>query len=72
MQNPPPSYTYAVSNPCRYAFAFATLHESRTSCKESNKQINRQCLQLHRKRYASNIEMPEYENIRPLRTNNVS
>lgn len=35
MQNPPLSYTYAVSNPCRCAFAFATLHDTRTPCKEN-------------------------------------
>ena len=72
MQIPPPPYSYAVPNPCRYAFAFATLHGSRTPCKESKKQINRQCRQLYRKRYASNIEMREYEKIRPPRTNSVS
>ena len=35
-------------------------------------QINRRCRQLYRKRYASNSEMRKYEDIRPLRTNNVS
>ena len=71
MRHPPPSYTYAVSNPYRYAFAFAPLHESRTPCKERKKQINRQCRQLYRERYASNTEMRKYKNIRPLRINNV-
>lgn len=72
MQHPPPAYTYASSDSCSYAFAFATLHESRTPCEKSKRQINRQRRQLYRKRYASNTEMREYDNTRPLRTNNIS